>query len=152
MPMKNPPHPGRSIRSACLEPLGLSITEGAGILGVTRQALNNVITSKSGISPEMAIRLTKAFGSTEETWLRTQLAYASRQPGRTRVKSEYAVSASRKNCTCIDAGRPGDPLARIPGALLFVSQSVGFATQPLRVHTRRGGARSASHRQFSRHR
>ena len=75
MPMKNPPHPGRSIRSACLEPLGLSIAEGAKILGVTRQALNNVITGKSGISPEMAIRLTKAFGSTEETWLRMQLAY-----------------------------------------------------------------------------
>ena len=75
MPMKNPPHPGRSIRSACLEPLGLSITAGAKILGITRQALHNVITGKSGISPEMAIRLTKAFGSTEETWLRMQLAY-----------------------------------------------------------------------------
>ena len=75
MPMKNPPHPGRSIRNACLEPLGLSISEGAKILDVTRQALNNVITGKSGISPEMAIRLTKAFGSTEETWLRMQLAY-----------------------------------------------------------------------------
>jgi addiction module HigA family antidote len=75
MPMKNPPHPGHSIRNACLEPLGLSISEGAKILGVTRQALNNVITGKSGISPEMAIRLTKAFGGTEETWLRMQLAY-----------------------------------------------------------------------------
>jgi len=75
MPMKNPPHPGRSIRNACLEPLGLSIAEGAKILGVTRQALSNVVTGKSGISPEMAIRLTKAFGSTEETWLRMQLAY-----------------------------------------------------------------------------
>jgi len=75
MTMKNPPHPGRSIRSACLEPLGLSISEGAKILGVTRQALNNVIVGKSAISPEMAIRLTKAFGSTEETWLRMQLAY-----------------------------------------------------------------------------
>jgi len=75
MTMKNPPHPGRSIRSACLEPLGLSISEGASILGVSRQALNNVIAGKSAISPEMAIRLTKAFGSTEETWLRMQLAY-----------------------------------------------------------------------------
>lgn len=75
MPMKNPPHPGRSIRSACLEPLGLSITEGAGVLGVTRQTLNNVVNGKSGISPEMAIRLSKAFGSTPETWLRMQLAY-----------------------------------------------------------------------------
>ena len=75
MPMKNPAHPGRSIRNACLEPLGLSVTQGAEILGVTRQALNNVINGKSGISPEMAIRLSKAFGSTPETWLRMQLAY-----------------------------------------------------------------------------
>jgi antitoxin HigA-1 len=74
MPMKNPPHPGRSIRSVCLEPSGLSISEGAKILGVTRQALNNVIIGKSAISPEMTIRLSKAFGSTEETWLRMQLA------------------------------------------------------------------------------
>ena len=63
------------MRNACLEPLGLSISEGAKILGVTRQALNSVIIGRSGISPEMAIRLTKAFGSTEETWLRMQLAY-----------------------------------------------------------------------------
>ena len=75
MPMRNPTHPGRSIRNACLEPLGLSIVQGAKILGVTRQALNNVINGKSGISPEMSIRLSKAFGSTPETWLRMQLAY-----------------------------------------------------------------------------
>ena len=75
MPMKNPPHPGRSIRHACLEPLGLSVTEGAKALGVTRQALNNLVNGKSGISPEMAIRLSKAFGSTPETWLRMQVAY-----------------------------------------------------------------------------
>ena len=75
MPMKNPVHPGRIVRHDCLEPLGLSVTEGAKVLGVTRQALNNVINGKSGISPEMAIRLTKAFGSTAETWLRMQVAY-----------------------------------------------------------------------------
>jgi addiction module HigA family antidote len=73
--MKNPVHPGHIVRHDCLEPLGLSIAEGAKILGVSRQALNNVVSGKSGISPEMAIRLTKAFGSTEETWLRMQLAY-----------------------------------------------------------------------------
>jgi len=92
MPMRNPPHPGRSIRGACLEPLGLSISEGAKILGVTRQALNNVITGKSGISPAMAIRLTKAFGSTEETWLRMQLAYdlaaARKDEGKIRVRRQ----------------------------------------------------------------
>jgi len=75
MTMKNPAHPGRIVRSACLEPSGLSVTDGAKLLGVTRQALNNVINGKSGISPEMAIRLTKAFGSTPETWLKMQLAY-----------------------------------------------------------------------------
>lgn len=63
MPMKNPPHPGRCIRNDCLEPLGLSVTEGAEVLGVSRQTLNNVIHGRSGISPEMAIRLSKAFGS-----------------------------------------------------------------------------------------
>jgi addiction module HigA family antidote len=75
MPMKNPAHPGRIVRNACLEPLGLSVTAGAKVLGVTRQALNNIVNGKSGISPEMAIRLTKAFGSTPETWLRMQIAY-----------------------------------------------------------------------------
>jgi addiction module HigA family antidote len=75
MPMKNPPHPGGSILRACLEPLGLSITEGAKVLGVSRQALASVIHGKTAISPEMSLRLAKAFGSTPETWLRMQLAY-----------------------------------------------------------------------------
>lgn len=75
MPMKNPAHPGRVIRNACLEPLGLTVVQGASTLGVTRQALNNVINGKSGISPAMAIRLSKAFGSTAETWLGMQIAY-----------------------------------------------------------------------------
>ena len=78
MPMKNPPHPGRSVRTGCLEALGLSVTEGAKVLGVTRQTLTKVISGRSGISPEMAIRLSKAFGSTPETWLRMQLAYDRR--------------------------------------------------------------------------
>lgn len=93
MSMKNPPHPGRSIRSACLEPLGLSISQGAKILGVTRQALNNVVAGKSAISSEMAIRLTKAFGSTEETWLRMQLAcdlaQARRDESKIRVRRQH---------------------------------------------------------------
>ncbi|MEJ0061893.1 MAG: HigA family addiction module antitoxin [Alphaproteobacteria bacterium] len=75
MPMKNPPHPGRSIKTACLEPLKLSVTKGAEVLGVTRQTLTKLINGRSGISPEMAIRLSKAFGSTAETWLRMQLAH-----------------------------------------------------------------------------
>jgi addiction module HigA family antidote len=73
--MKNPPHPGVSVRINCLEPLGLSVTKGAKVLGVTRQALNNLVNGKSGISPEMAIRLSKAFGSKPEVWLGMQLDY-----------------------------------------------------------------------------
>ena len=74
MPMKNPPHPGQSVRADCLEPLGLSVTEAAKVLGVSRQALNNLIHGQAGISPEMAIRLDKAFGGGADTWLRLQAA------------------------------------------------------------------------------
>ena len=69
--MKNPPHPGRIVRDGCLEPLGLTVTQAARVLGVTRQALNNLVNE----TPEMAVRLTKAFGSTTETWLRMQAIY-----------------------------------------------------------------------------
>src|ERR1039458_9094061 len=69
MPMKTPPHPGQLVRHECIEPLGLTITKAAEGLGVTRQALNNLVNGKAGISPEMAIRLAKAFGSTPEFWL-----------------------------------------------------------------------------------
>lgn len=75
MPMKNPPHPGQSVRADCIEPLGLSITEAAKALGVSRQALNNLIHGQAAISPEMAIRLDKAFGGGADTWLRLQAAY-----------------------------------------------------------------------------
>lgn len=75
MPMKNPPHPGSSIRADCLEPLGLSVTAAAKVLGVSRQALNNLIHGQAAISPEMAIRLHKAFGGGADTWLRLQAVY-----------------------------------------------------------------------------
>ena len=75
MPMKNPPHPGLSVRLNCLEPLGLSVTEGAKVLGVSRQALSRLINGKAGVSPEMAIRLSKAFGPTPDIWIRMQAAY-----------------------------------------------------------------------------
>jgi len=75
MAMKNPPHPGLSVRADCLEPLGLTITEAAKALGVSRQASNNLIHGKAAISPEMAIRLDKAFGGGAESWLRLQAAY-----------------------------------------------------------------------------
>jgi addiction module HigA family antidote len=75
MVMKNPPHPGLSVRHDCIEPLGLTITGAAKALGVTRQTLNNLVNGKSGLSAEMAIRLDKAFGGGAETWLRLQVAY-----------------------------------------------------------------------------
>ena len=86
--MKTPVHPGQIVRHDCLEPLGLSVTAGAKVLGVTRQTLTKIVNGQSGISPEMAIRLTKAFGSTEETWLRMQLAYdlAIARKGQSRIK------------------------------------------------------------------
>lgn len=75
MRIKNPPHPGLSVRFDCLEPLGLSIAEEAKVLGITRQAVNNLVNCKAGLSAEMAIRLEKAFGGDAETWLRMQAAY-----------------------------------------------------------------------------
>ena len=75
MPMKNPPHPGLSVRVDCLEPLGLPVTEAAKVLGVSRAALSRLINGKAGVSPEMAIRLSKAFGSTPQSWIRMQAAY-----------------------------------------------------------------------------
>ena len=75
MPMKNPPHPGLSIRHDCLEPLGISVTAAAAHLGVSRKHLSDVINGHSGISPEMAIRLDKAFGGGASTWYQLQAAY-----------------------------------------------------------------------------
>ena len=75
MPMQNPPHPGEIVRWECLEPLGLTVTKAAEGLGVTRQALSDLVNEKSGISVDMSIRLSKAFGSSPETWLGIQMAY-----------------------------------------------------------------------------
>ena len=75
MRMKNPPHPGRIVRQECIEPLGLTVTEAAKRLGVTRQTLNDLVNGKAGISPEMSIRLSKAFGSSPEVWLGLQMEY-----------------------------------------------------------------------------
>src|SRR5579862_3862966 len=91
MPMKNPPHPGRIVREECLQPLGLTVTSGAKILGVSRQALNNLVNQRGGISPEMAIRLAKAFGSTPHTWLRMQSNYELAQA----LKSENKIRVRR---------------------------------------------------------
>lgn len=91
MSMKNPPHPGLSVRLDCLEPLGLSVTDGAKALGVTRQALNNLVNGKGGISPEMAIRLDKAFGGSAQVWLGLQMDYDLAQA----MKRERAIKVRR---------------------------------------------------------
>ena len=75
MPMKNPPHPGHSIRDACLEPLKLTVTDAARVLGVARHTLSRVLNGQAGISPEMAIRLEKAGWSNADHWLRLQTAF-----------------------------------------------------------------------------
>ncbi len=94
MPMKSPPHPGRSIKDACLEPLGLSVSEGAKLLGVARNSLSRVIHGHAAISPEMAIRLEKMGWSTADAWLRMQTA--------------YDLAQARKNATGIKV-RPYQP-------------------------------------------
>ena len=73
--MHNPAHPGEVIRDLCIDPLGLSVTAAAKGLGVTRKALSELLNGHSGVSPDMAIRLEKAFGSNAETWLRMQMQY-----------------------------------------------------------------------------
>ena len=74
MPIE-PVHPGQLVRGQCLEPHGLSVADGARVLGVTRQALNNLVNCHCGISPEMALRLATAFSTDAEGWLQHQLAY-----------------------------------------------------------------------------
>jgi addiction module HigA family antidote len=89
MEMKNPVHPGLLV-AECLNDLGLSVAEAAKGLGVTRQQLHNVIAGRSSVTPEMAIRFEKAFGSTAETWLRMQMNYDLAQTRRR--TSEIAVT------------------------------------------------------------
>lgn len=90
MRMKNPPHPGLLVLYDCLEPLELTVADGAKVLGVSRQAVNNLVRGRSAISAEMAIRLDKAFGGGAETWLRMQAAYdlaqAEKNAGKIKIK------------------------------------------------------------------
>lgn len=75
MKMHNPPHPGEVLRELCIEPLGLSITETAEALGVSRKTLSAIVNGRAGITPEMAIRLSKAFDTSAESWLNQQSQY-----------------------------------------------------------------------------
>ena len=74
-PMANPPHPGEMVRHDCLEPLNLSVTNAAKILGVARETLDNLLNGRAGVSPEMAVRLAAAFGGTARVWIELQAAY-----------------------------------------------------------------------------
>lgn len=75
MPKHNPPHPGEYVIEECIKPLGISVTKAADGLGVSRSTLSRLVNGQIGVSPEMAVRLSKAFGSTPEMWLRMQNAY-----------------------------------------------------------------------------
>lgn len=75
MRMHNPPHPGEIIKSLCLEPLGVSVTAAAKALHVSRKTLSAILNGRSGISPEMAVRLSIAFGTSAESWLNQQTQY-----------------------------------------------------------------------------
>ncbi|MFQ5665298.1 MAG: HigA family addiction module antitoxin [Candidatus Binatia bacterium] len=91
MKMHNPPHPGEVLRALCLEPLGLSVTEAARALGVSRKTLSGILNGRAGISPEMALRLSIAFNTTAESWLTQQaqqydLWHAEQKLGRLHVE------------------------------------------------------------------
>ena len=86
MPMKNPPHPGGFVLRQCIEPLGLSITEAAAALGVTRTTLSELVNGKRGISPEMAVRLSQVFGGSAESWVIQQAQYDLAQVQADRIK------------------------------------------------------------------
>ena len=88
MQMKNPPHPGGVVLRQCIEPLRLTITDAAAALGVTRTTLSELVNEKRGISPEMAMRLSKVFGGSAASWLTQQAHYdlAHIPPGRIKLK------------------------------------------------------------------
>src|SRR5882757_7570010 len=99
MRMRSPPHPGELIRVECLTPLGLSVAAAARALGISRTTLSELINGQNGMSPEMAIRLSKAFGSEPKTWLGLQMEYdlwhASKKASHFKVKRLYSSKARR---------------------------------------------------------
>lgn len=86
MPMKNPPHPGGLVLRQCIQPLGLTITQAAAALGVTRTTLSELVNGKRGISPVMAVRLSKVFGGSAESWLTQQAHHDLAQVRADRIK------------------------------------------------------------------
>jgi addiction module HigA family antidote len=109
MLMRNPPHPGEILKELCLKPLGLTVTEAAKALGVSRKTLSVILNGRAGISPEMAIRLSVAFDTTAESWLNQQVQYdlwqAEQRRGELRVKRLSAAYVERALGTVITYGR-----------------------------------------------
>jgi addiction module HigA family antidote len=93
MTMKKPPHPGVVVFEECIEPSGLTITQAAEALGVTRNTLSELVNAKRGISPEMAVRLSKVFGGSAESWLVQQAQYDLAQVPANRMKLKRLVLA-----------------------------------------------------------
>jgi addiction module HigA family antidote len=93
MTMKNPPHPGGLVLRQCIAPLGLTITDAAAALGVTRTTLSELVNGKRGISPEMAVRLSKVFGGSAQSWLTQQAQYELAQIDAERIKLRRLVMA-----------------------------------------------------------
>ncbi len=95
MKMHNPPHPGEVLKQLCLEPLGLSVTRAAEGLGVSRKTLSAILNGRAGISPEMALRLAKAFSTSPESWLNQQMHYdlwvTEQQLGKLKVENLSAA-------------------------------------------------------------
>ena len=93
MPMKNPPHPGTIVFHDCIEALNLSITDAAAALGVSRNSLSELVNAKRGISPEMAVRLSKAFGGSAESWLTQQINYDLAKVSAEKIKVKRLAAA-----------------------------------------------------------
>lgn len=93
MPMKNPPHPGGVVLRLCIEPLGLTITEAAAALGVTRTTLSELVNEKRGISPEMAVRISMVFGGSAQSWIVQQAQYDLAQVPAGRIKLKRLKAA-----------------------------------------------------------
>jgi antitoxin HigA-1 len=102
-PMANPPHPGELVRHDCLEPLSLTVTAAAKVLGVSRKTLDNLVNGRAGVSPEMAVRLAAAFGGTPQAWINMQAAY------------DYA-QVSRRAAAIRATVRPVYPVSDLPKA------------------------------------
>ena len=93
--MHNPPHPGEVLKALCLEPLGLTVTDAARGLGVSRKTLSSVLNGRAGISPEMAVRLSIAFDTSAESWLNQQVQYDlwNAEKDRKRLRVERLTAA-----------------------------------------------------------